>query len=160
MQLQEKRIKAAPIVFPIFIGLSIIIFIVGVSSLIVNVNKTKNCTEEVVATCTRIGKRTKTGRSHRGNRHTMYTPVFSYEYNNKKYEIKYGRSYSEKYKDTFELNKEYTIFVNPKFPSQFIVEGHEDDIDTLAIGGPIIGASMTTLYSAIYLVYRKVVKKN
>ena len=83
-----------------------------------------------MATCTQIRKRTQT-----------------------------GRSYSKKYKDTFELDKEYTIFVNPKFPSQFIIQGHEDDIDTLAIGGTIVGASLTILYTVIYIGYRKVVIK-
>lgn len=159
MNLQEIRNRAAKIIFLFFIVLSVIIFIVGVSSLIVNLNKAKNCTEEVVATCTQIRKRNKSGRSHRGYRNTMYTPVFTYEYNNKKYEIKYGRSYSEKYKNTFDLNKEYTIYVNPKFPSQFIVEGHEDDIDTLAIGGTIVGAALTILYSVIYFIYRAVIIK-
>lgn len=48
MNLPERRNRTAKIILPFFIELSVIIFIVGVSSLIVNLNKTKNCTEAVV----------------------------------------------------------------------------------------------------------------
>lgn len=48
MNLPERRNRTTKIILPFFIELSVIIFIVGVSSLIVNLNKTKNCTEEVV----------------------------------------------------------------------------------------------------------------
>ncbi|MGM9850041.1 MAG: hypothetical protein ACI31V_04005 [Bacilli bacterium] len=144
--------KATKIVFVFFIGLSLIFFIIGILSLTVNLNKKKNCTDPVIATVTQIRKSTNS--KHKRNPYKCtYRPVFSYEYNNIKYEIKYGKGYKDK--NTFEKEKEYKIYVNPKYPSQFIIEGHENDIDTLAIASPIIGVCMTTLFSTIYIIYKK-----
>ena len=132
--------KATKLIFTFFIGLSILLFLFGILILIVNINKKKNCTEPVIATVTQIRKSSNSKHKRNPYKRT-YRPVFSYEYNNRKYEIKYGKGY--KYKNEFETGKEYKIYVNPKFPSQFIIEGYENDIDTLAISAPIIGASMT-----------------
>lgn len=150
--MQDKTTK---IIFIIFIGLSILFFLLGMASLVVNLNKKKNCTEPVIATVTEIRK-SNNSRHKRNPYKRTYRPVFSYEYNNKKYEIKYGIGYKDKNK--FEKGKEYQIYVNPKYPSQFIIEGHENDIDALAIAGPIIGASLTIMYSVIYIAYKKTIK--
>ena len=150
----ENKYKTTKIIFIFFISLSIIIFIIGMHSLFMNLTKIENCTEKVTATCSSI--RMNTGGKHNRHSHNhTYRHVFFYEYNNRKYEITYGRSYSKENKDVFGKGKEYTIYVNPEFPSQFIVEGHENDIDTLAIAGPIIGASMTILFTVIYFIFKK-----
>ena len=153
----KKKDKTTKILFTFFIGISLIFFIIGILSLTINLNKKKNCTEPVIATCTEIRK-SSNSRYKRNPFKRTYRHVFSYEYNNKNYKIKYGKGY--KNKDTFEKGKEYTIYVNPKYPSQFIIEGHENDIDTLAIAGPIIGASLTIMYSIIYIIYKKTVKED
>lgn len=150
---EKMAVKVARIFLPSFLILSIIIFIIGIYSLIINVRKTENCTEKVVATCTQIKKIDI--RNKYGSRPTTYTPVFTYEYNNKQYERKYGKNYSERNKDTFEKNEKYTIFVNPKAPSQFIVQGHEGDIDTFAIVAPIGSAMMIIFLSIAYFACRK-----
>ena len=140
------------IVFIFFIGLSIMFLLFGTFALIVNINKKKNCTEPVIATVTEI-RRSSNSKHKRNLYKRTYRPVFSYEYNNRKYEIKYGKGYKDK--NTFEKGKEYKIFINPKFPSQFIIEGHENDIDTVAIIAPIIGATNAILFTVIYIVYKK-----
>ncbi len=149
--------KTTKLIFTFFIGLSILLFLFGMLVLIVNINKKKNCTEPVIATVTQIRKSNNSKHKRNPYKRT-YRPVFSYEYNNRKYEIKYGKGYKDKNK--FKIGKEYKIYVNPKFPSQFIIEGHEKDIDTLAISAPIIGASMTTLFSVIYIIYKRLYNKN
>lgn len=151
--MQDKGIKAAKIILPFFLIFGIVIFIIGISSLITNVHKKENCTEKVIATCTNM-KQKKHSSKHR-NGPTTYTPVFTYEYNNKRYERQYGKSYSERKKDTFEKNEKYTIFVNPKFPSQYIVEGHEDDIDTFAIVAPLGSAILIIFVTTAFFVIRK-----
>ena len=152
--MQDKGIKAAKIILPFFFIFGIVIFIIGISSLITNVHKKENCTEKVIATCTKI-KQIKQSSKQR-NEHTTYTPVFTYEYNNKIYESQYGKSYSERKKDTFEKNKKYTIFVNPEYPNQYIVEGHENDIDTFAIVVPLGSAIMIIFLTiAVFVVNRK-----
>lgn len=145
------------LIFTFFIGLSIIIFFFGTFALIVNINKKKNCTEPVIAKVTGIRKSSNSKHKRNPYKRT-YRPVFSYEYNNRKYEIKYGIGYKDK--DKFEKGKEYKIYVNPKYPSQFIIEGHENDIDAVAIAAPIIGACMTILFSVIYIIYKKLYNKN
>ena len=151
--MQDKGIKAAKIILPFFLIFGIVIFIIGISSLITNVHKKENCTEKVIATCTNM-KQKKHSSKHR-NGPTTYTPVFTYEYNNKRYERQYGKSYSERKKDTFEKNKKYTIFVNPKIPSQYIVEGHENDIDTFAIVAPLGSAILIIFVTTAFFVIRK-----
>lgn len=148
--------KTTKFIFIFFIGISLIFFIMGIISLTVNLNKKKNCTDPVIATVTQIRKSSNSKHKRNPYKRT-YRPVFSYEYNNRKYEIKYGKGYKDK--NTFEKGKEYKIYVNPKYPSQFIIEGHEKDIDTLAIAAPIIGATMTALFSTIYIIYKKRYKK-
>lgn len=144
--------KPTKIIFMFFIGLSIFLLLFGIFALIVNINKKKNCTEPVIATVTEIRKTSNTKHKRNPYKRT-YRPVFSYEYNNKNYKIKYGIGYKDKNK--FEKGKEYKIYVNPKYPSQFIIEGHENDIDGLAIVLPITGAFMTILFSTIYLFIKK-----
>jgi len=148
--------KITKMIFAFFIGLSIFFLLFGIFILIVNINKKKNCTEPVIATVTEIRKSSNSKHNRNSYRHT-YRPVFSYEYNNKNYKIKYGIGYKDKNK--FEIGKEYKIYVNPKYPSLFIIEGHEKDIDTLAIAAPIIGACMTILFSVIYIVYKRLYNK-
>lgn len=147
-----NKYKATKLIFIFFIGLSMMFFLIGIFSLYINIHKVENCTEKVIAVCTRI----KTSSGTRHNRHKRtYRYVFSYEYDNKKYEITYGKVFSKNNKDVFEKEKEYTIFVNPKYPSQFIIEGHENDIDSLAIAAPIIGGCLTIFYLVIYFIFKK-----
>jgi len=141
--MKYNKYKGTKIVFIFFIGLSIMFFLVGMLFLAVNLNKKKTCTEPVIATVTQIRKSSNSKHKRNPYKRT-YRPVLSYEYNNRKYEIKYGKGYKDK--DKFEKGKEYKIYVNPKIPSQFIIEGYENDIDTLAISAPIIGACMTILF--------------
>ena len=149
--------KPTKLIFIFFIGISILLFLFGTFAIIVNINKKKNCTEPVIATVTQIRKSSNSKHKRNPYKRT-YRPVFSYEYNNRKYEIKYGKGYKDK--NQFEIGKEYKIYVNPKFPSQFVIESHENDIDTLAIIAPIIGASMTILFSVIYIIYKRLYNKN
>ena len=149
--------KTTKFIFIFFIGISLIFFIMGIISLTVNLNKKKNCTDPVISTVTQIRKSSNSKHKRNPYKRT-YRPVFSYEYNNRKYEIKYGKGYKDK--DKFEKGKEYKIYVNPKIPSQFIIEGYENDIDTLAIIAPIIGVCMTILFSVIYIVYKRLYNKN
>lgn len=137
--------KTTKIIILFFIVLSITFFITGIYSLSRNLNKKKNCTEEVIATCTKV---VRIGSPKNYNRKT-YRHYFEYEYNNKKYEIRYGKGFTDK--DKFKVGKEYTIYVNPKSPSEFIIKEHENDIDVFAIGAPIAGISLTTLFTAIYI---------
>lgn len=153
MQDEDKKnkmaAKFAKIFFTFLLIFSTVIFIIGMASLIANIQKTQKCTEEVVATCTQV-KKIKHNNKY-GTRPATYTPVFTYEYNNKKYEKKYGKSYSELKKDTFEEKEKYTIFVNPDKPEQFIIEGHESDIDTFAIVTPF-GTGIIIIFSLIGMV--------
>ena len=149
--------KPTKLIFIFFIGISILIFLFGTFVLIANINKKNNCTEPIIATVTQIRKSSNSKHKRNPYKRT-YRPVFSYEYNNRKYEIKYGKGYKDK--DKFEKGKEYKIYVNPKIPSQFIIEGYENDIDTLAISAPIIGVCMTILFSVIYIVYKRLYNKN
>ena len=144
--------KPTKLIFTFFIGISILLFLFGIFAIIVNINKKKNCTEPVIATVTEIRK-TNSSKHKRNPDKRIYRHVFSYEYNNKKYKIKYGKGFTDK--DKFKKGKEYKIYVNPKYPSQFIIEGHENDIDDLAIVSPITGAFMTILFSTIYLFIKK-----
>lgn len=152
MQDEDKKnamaAKFAKVFFIFLLIFSTVIFIIGMASLITNIQKPQKCTKEVVATCTQV-KRIK----HRNKHSTRisYTPVFTYEYNNKKYEKKYGKSYSELKKDTFEENAKYKIFVDPDKPEQFIIEGHESDIDTFAIVSPF-GTGIIIIFSLIGMV--------
>lgn len=154
--MKRDKYTATKIIFTFFIALSLLFFIVGIIALPINLNKKNTCTEKVIATCTRVIK--KSGARH--NRHynnPTYRHYFEYEYNGKKYEIKYGMGFKDKNK--FEVGKEYTIYVNPKSPSQFIIEGREKDLLTYSLAAPIIGGSLTVLYSAIYFIFLKVYKK-
>lgn len=154
--MKRDKLKATKIIFTFFILLSLLYFIVGIISLPIILNRKNTCTEKVIATCTRVVKKNGT-RHNRHYNNPTYRHYFEYEYNGKKYEIKYGIGFKDKNK--FEVGKEYTIYVNPKLPSQFIIEGRENDIDTFALAAPIIGGSLTVLYSTIYFIFIKVYKK-
>ena len=77
--------KTTKLIFTFFIGLSILLFLFGMLVLIVNINKKKNCTEPVIATVTQIRKSSNSKHKRNPYKRT-YRPIFSYEYNNRKYE--------------------------------------------------------------------------
>ena len=150
--------KPTKVILLFFIVLSFIIAVSGAYSFYVNLHKADNCTEEVKGICSdiKVSRHDRnSSNKHRGDSYYKYTPVFSYEYNGKKYEREYGIHYSEEDKDTFREGKEYVLYVNPQKPWQFIVDGHEEDIDTFAIIGPIVGIFMFFMFVFIYLVVKK-----
>lgn len=146
--------KSIKIIFIFLIGVSLFITVTGLISCFANKNKAKYCTEKVTAVCTKYNIKTIRSRGRTTNNRS-YTPVFSYEYNGKKYEVAYGRSYREKNKDTFEVNKEYTIFINPKHPRQFVIEGYENELNGYSLIAPVMGAFSSVFYVAIYCGIRK-----
>ena len=67
--------KTTKIIILFFIVLSITFFITGIYSLSRNLNKKKNCTEEVIAKCTKV---VRIGQPKNYNRKT-YRHYFEYE---------------------------------------------------------------------------------
>ena len=143
-------------VFQVFIGISIFFIIIGLCSYLSSKYKIEHCTERVTATCTNIRKTSSrtTSRSRSRVRY-KYTPVFTYTYNNKKYEVKYVKSYSSEISVNFEKGQEYTILVNPNNPKQYVVEGYENDSSLFGIILVIMGSGGGIFYTIIYLCIRK-----
>lgn len=142
--------KTTKIILLSFIGLCVFISVMGFISLYFNVHKTDDCTEEVTGVCSDMVATRKRNSSKSIYYHYIYTPVFEYEYSGKTYKERYGISYNEKHKDTFTVGKEYTIYVNPSRPTQFLIKGHEEDIDTFAIIGPIAGIFMSVIFLLVF----------
>lgn len=148
--------KSTKIVLFFFMGLSLLIGITGIISFKSNSTKMDVCTESVTATVISL-KQNGDGSKHHNK--PTYAPVFEYDYGGNYYTQEYGISYSRNHKDKFRVGQTYTIYVNPKKPTQFIVEGHENDIDTFAIIGPIMGFLMFGIFLFVFVIVNKKCKK-
>ena len=137
------------VILIIFMAISVFITVVGTIVAFANRNKANRCTEKVTAVCTEYKIKTMKTRGRETGRRS-YVPVFKYKYNGQTYEVRYSKSFSEKYKDTFEVDKEYNIRINPRYPRQFVVEGHEADETQSAFIAPVGGFLSILFYACIY----------
>ena len=140
--------KVSKIILLCFMIFSLFISVFGGYRLYLNVHKIDRCTDEIMAVVSHIRI---DGSSRSNNYRETYTPEFEYEYKGKMYNVEYGIHYPESQKDTFKEGKVYKIWVDPKRPYMFIVEGHEDDVDAFAIIGPIAGFMMFLMFFGIYI---------
>ena len=113
------RTKGKGIATFIILIVAIVFIIVGKVVLGAEESKSERCTEVVNATVIDFAESTSTDDD--GDETITYTPVFSYEYNNKEYES-HMNTYSSDADDKFEYNKDYTIRINPSNPEEIYVE--------------------------------------
>ena len=142
----------------VFILLGVVIAVVGLIRL-QKYNHLDEYNTSVQAVCTNktsriadkyIEQAHRTGNYDNLEKHRVYRFYFSYEYKGKKYtdeELLIG--YHDE--NEFKLNKKYTIYIKQENPSDFVVEGHEEELEPIVIIAPIMGIFWVVLLTIIYI---------
>lgn len=130
--------KAKHIVLLIITVLSLGLGAFGISRLKFESKKEDVCTQKIQAKCIDIRK--SYGNEYRPSRpdkHVTYQPTFQYSYKDTVYkQVSLIRSTD---KTEYQVGNYYTLYINPKKPSEFYVQGEETEIAPFAIIAPIMG---------------------